>query len=154
MTDFRIQPLGEDDKAEWRQLFDAYAEFYKVPMNDGIADTVWSWLLDPGHVLEGFLARDERGKAAGIVHIRACPDPLGGCENGFLDDMYVIPEHRGSGVADSLFETLRKLAGERGWPEIHWITQHFNKRARAFYDRYTSGPSEFILYQWQQDIPR
>ncbi|MEJ2760863.1 MAG: GNAT family N-acetyltransferase [Gammaproteobacteria bacterium] len=151
MTGFQIQPLVEKNKDEWRALFEGYAEFYKVPMDDTIADTVWGWLLDSDHVLEGYLARDAGGKAIGIVHIRACPDPLGGCEIGFLDDMYVVPEYRGSGVADDLFETLRKHAAVRGWPEIHWITQHFNKRARAFYDRYTSGPSEFILYSWEQD---
>jgi len=150
MTDFRIEPLVENDKHEWRELYDGYAEFYKAPMDDTIAGTVWGWLLDPGHVMEGYLARDGEGKAIGIVHVRACPDPLSGCEVGFLDDMYVVPEYRGSGVADALFETLRKHAAGRGWPEIHWITQHFNKRARAFYDRYTSGPSEFILYSWEQ----
>lgn len=26
---------------------------------------------------------------------------------------------------------------------------HFNERGRAFYDRYTSGPSDFIIYQWK-----
>lgn len=151
MTDFRIQPLAENDRQEWRGLYDGYAEFYKVPMDDRIAGAVWGWLRDPGHVLEGYLARDTEGRAIGIVHVRACPEPLSGCDVGFLDDMYVVPEYRGSGVADALFDTLRKLAAERGWPEIHWITQHFNQRARAFYDRYTSGPSEFILYSWDQD---
>ncbi|MEX2366478.1 MAG: GNAT family N-acetyltransferase, partial [Pseudohongiellaceae bacterium] len=77
----------------------------------------------------------------------ACPRPLGGCDMGFLDDMFVSPDARGSGAADALFAGLQALAEERGWPALRWITQHFNERARAFYDRYTGGPSDFIMYQ-------
>jgi GNAT superfamily N-acetyltransferase len=142
--------VTESDKAEWRPLFDGYAEFYGVPMDDTIADTVWNWLLDPNHVLEGMLTRDESGKAVGFVHVRACPRPLGGCDVGFLDDMFVEPEARGSGAADALFAALEELAEARGWPAIRWITQHYNERGRAFYDRYTEGPSDFIMYQWKQ----
>ena len=150
MTDYRTDFVVEQDKAQWRVLFDGYADFYGVPMDDATADTVWGWLLDPGHVLEGLVARDGHGNLVGLAHVRACPRPLGGCEIGFLDDMYVSPEARGSGAADALFEGLRALAAERGWSALRWITQHFNERGRAFYDRYTSGPSDFILYQWKQ----
>ncbi|MGQ4878975.1 GNAT family N-acetyltransferase [Billgrantia sp. LNSP4103-1] len=151
MATFQTGFVTESDKAEWRKLFDGYAEFYGVPMHDTTADTVWSWLLDPDHVLDGLLAREEGGKAVGFVHVRACPRPLGGCEVGFLDDMFVDPEARGSGAADALFAALRELAEARGWPTIRWITQHFNERGRAFYDRYTEGPSDFIMYQWKQE---
>ncbi|WP_328185274.1 GNAT family N-acetyltransferase [Marinobacter sp. OP 3.4] len=141
------------DKPQWRTLFNGYADFYGVPMDDTIADTVWSWLLDPNHVLEGLVVRDEGGAVVGLAHVRACPRPLGGCEMGFLDDMFVAPEARGTGAADALFEALRNLAAERGWPSVRWITQHFNERGRAFYDRYTNGPSDFIMYQWKQPNP-
>jgi ribosomal protein S18 acetylase RimI-like enzyme len=98
--------------------------------------------------------RDEGGDIVGFAHVRACPRPLGGCDIGFLDDMFVAPEARGSGAADALFEGLRALAAERGWPALRWITQHFNERGRAFYDRYTAGPSDFIMYQWKRHRPR
>jgi GNAT superfamily N-acetyltransferase len=150
MADFRISFVTENDKAQWRVLFNGYADFYSVSMNDATAERVWAWLLDPDHVLEGLVARDEGGAIIGLAHVRACPRPLGGCDIGFLDDLYVLPEARGSGAADALFEALRALAAERGWPALRWITQHFNERGRAFYDRYTSGPSDFIMYQWKQ----
>ncbi|RDB42850.1 GNAT family N-acetyltransferase [Halomonas sp. DQ26W] len=151
MTTFQTGIVTESDNTEWRKLFDGYAEFYGLPMDDATAATVWSWLLDPQHVLEGMLVRDESGKAVGFVHVRACPRPLGGCEVGFLDDMFVAPGARGSGAAGALFEGLKEIAETRGWPTIRWITQHFNERGRAFYDRYTGGPSDFIMYQWKQE---
>ena len=150
MNDFQTEFVVETDKAEWRVLFDGYADFYRVAINDEIADKVWNWLLDPGHVLEGLLARDSTGSAVGLAHIRTCPRTLGGSEIGFLDDLFVLPEARGSGAADALLAALGDLADTRGWPSIRWITQHFNARGRAFYDRYTGGPSDFIMYQWNR----
>lgn len=154
MSSFHAGFVTEGDKNEWRVLFDGYADFYRTSLSDAIADEVWRWLMDPVHVLEGLLARDDDGKAVGLAHVRACPRPLGGCDIGFLDDLYVLPEARGSGVADVLFAALRDLAAEREWPAIRWNTQHFNERGRAFYDRYTSGPSDFIVYEWKPDRAR
>lgn len=150
MTDYKTNLVTEKDKFEWRVLFDGYADFYGISMDDATADKVWGWLLDPNHVLEGLVVRGVSGRIVGLLHVRSCPRPLGGCDVGFIDDMYVSPEARGTGAADALFEGVRCLAAERGWPALRWITQHFNERGRAFYDRYTSGPSDFIMYQWKQ----
>jgi len=50
-----------------------------------------------------------------------------------------------------LFTALRDHAERRGWTAFRWITQHFNGRGRAFYDRYTGGPTDFIMSQWTPD---
>ncbi|SET31709.1 Acetyltransferase (GNAT) family protein [Marinobacter segnicrescens] len=151
MEGFRVDFVTADDKPDWRPLFDGYAEFYKTSITDQIADQVWDWLLDPAHELEGLIARDQRGKALGIAHVRACPRSLAGGYLGFLDDMFVAPEARGTGAADAIFSRLSKLAQERGWSALRWITQHFNERGRGFYDRYTGGPSDFIVYQLKRE---
>ncbi len=148
---FDTRFLVPSDKTEWRVLYDGYADFYGVPMDDAIADRLFAWLLDPGHVMEGLICRDQVGTAVGIAHVRACPRPLAATEVGFLDDLFVSPDARGGGAADALFAALKTLAGERGWQSIRWITQHFNERGRAFYDRYTEGPTDFIMYQWMLD---
>lgn len=152
MTDREAYEVGfvsTADEAQWKQLFYAYADFYQTPMDDAIAARVWAWLLDPAHPLEGLAAKTADGRMVGIVHVRACPRSLGGCEIGFVDDMFVAPDARGSGAADALVLALKQLAGQRGWPTLRWITQHFNERGRALYDRYTGGPSDFIVYQLQ-----
>lgn len=151
---FSTVAVGPGDQSDWRPLFDGYAAFYGVAMTDAIAQQVWEWLLDARHPLEGFLVRDRGGAAAGLAHVRACPRPLGGCDIGFLDDMFVVPEARGAGAADALLAAVGDLADERGWPAVRWVTQHFNARGRAFYDRYTEGPSDFIMYQWDGQAGR
>ncbi len=143
--------VHEADKEDWRRLFEAYAVFYNAPMSDTVADQVWSWLHDPDHVLEGLIAHDEAYRAVGIVHVRACPRPLSGCDIGFVDDLFVLPEARGTGAADAIADRLRALARERGWIALRWVTQHFNERGRGLYDRYTGGPTDFIMYELRLD---
>lgn len=147
MQDYSVTPLAESDKADWNRLFQGYAEFYQTALTDKTAAQVWQWLMDPSHVFEGLIMRDADQQAIGIVHFRACPRSLSGGDIGFVDDIFIDPEFRGSGAADVFVARLEVIARERGWPLLRWVTQHFNDRGRAFYDKYTGGPSDFIMYQ-------
>jgi len=149
MSDIEVRHVQAADFDDWRPLFEGYAEFYRTTMTDAIAERVWGWLLDPEHVLEGLIARDAGGRAVGLAHVRVCPRSLAGEDMGFLDDLFVDPAARGSGAADAIMSALADLAAERDWSLIRWITQEFNYRGRAFYDRYTGAKSDFILYQWK-----
>ena len=151
MSAVTVHAVETTDHADWRRLFQGYADFYGSNLTDDSARQVWSWLHEPEHVLEGLIARTADGDAVGLAHVRACPRPLAGQTIGFLDDLYVPPEARGSGAADALFEALAERARERGWPALRWLTQEFNYRGRAFYDRYTGSKSDFVMYQWTLD---
>lgn len=135
MSDQVIAPLQPGDKPAWRRLYNGYAEFYQVPMNDQIADATWNWILDPGHVLSGLLAKNSDGTAVGLVHFRDMPSPLRGTIVGFLDDMFVDPNERGSGVARLLLDEIARIGRGRGWPLFRWITADDNYRARGLYDQ-------------------
>lgn len=147
MQEYNITPLADQDKTDWYRLFQGYAEFYKTSLTEEAAEKVWQWLMDPDHVFEGLIMRDANKQAIGIVHFRACPRSLSGGDIGFVDDIFIDPESRGSGAADVFVARLEAIARERGWPLLRWVTQHFNDRGRAFYDRHTGGPSDFIMYQ-------
>ena len=41
-----IRKLEHKDKENWARLYNGYANFYKVPMNKGILDTLWGWIHD------------------------------------------------------------------------------------------------------------
>jgi GNAT superfamily N-acetyltransferase len=129
-----ILPVAEAFRADWRRLYDGYAAFYRRPMDDRIAGAVWSWLLDPGHELEGVLALLD-GRPVGLAHYRRMPSPLRGADIGFLDDLFVAEEARGRRIGERLFAHLAEVARERGWPVVRWITADDNYRARALYDR-------------------
>ena len=45
----------------------------------------------------------------------------------FLDDLFVAPEHRGTGAVDALLAGLRTRSRERGWSQVRWITRASNE---------------------------
>jgi len=91
----RVSSLSTGDRSDWEVLYRGYAEFYQVPMNDEILDTVWGWIHDDGNPFFGLIAKDENGKALGLMHCRQMPSPLRGALVGFLDDLFVSPDARG-----------------------------------------------------------
>jgi GNAT superfamily N-acetyltransferase len=121
-------------------------------MTDEIADRLWSWLLDPTHVMECRLALDQRGEPIGLAHFRAMPRPLFGTYAGFLDDLFVMPEARGSGAVDALLRELRAIGRERGWAAIRWNTADDNYRGRNVYDR-VAKRTMWITYEMDPKNP-
>lgn len=140
-----VRPVRPDDATDWRVLYRGYADFYQVPMNDRILDTTWSWLLDPDHPLEGLIALRD-GQVVGLAHYRAQPKPLLGEDAGFLDDLFVQPEHRGAGAARLLIDSVAAVARERGWSTVRWITAEDNDRARRLYDRLARA-THWVTYE-------
>ena len=134
MSGVDIRPVDESLKPDWRRLYDGYAAFYKRPMTDEIAETVWRWIRDPAHELEGIVAVQD-GRAVGLAHFRRMPNPLRGADIGFLDDLFVDPEARGGRIGERLLTHLAELARARGWSLVLWLTADDNYRARSLYDR-------------------
>ena len=48
-----IRDIQIKDKEQWEKLYKGYAYFYKIEMNDKILQTVWNWLHDKNHELNG-----------------------------------------------------------------------------------------------------
>ena len=101
-----IRKLELKDKENWSKLYNGYADFYKVPMNKGILDTLWGWIHDDNHIVNGICFELE-GKIAGIAHYRTMPRPIKGQYIGFLDDLFVEPDFRGQKIAQKLIGHLK-----------------------------------------------
>ena len=129
-----IRPIKIEDKAHWEKLYKSYAEFYKVEMNDKILQTVWNWLHDKNHEVEGLVYQVDKYIVA-IAHYRRMPRPLFGKDIGFLDDLFVDPNHRGKRIGEKIIKELQKISKSRGWDLIRWTTRNNNIRAKSLYDR-------------------
>jgi GNAT superfamily N-acetyltransferase len=101
-----IRKLEQKDKENWAKLYNGYADFYKVPMNTGVLDTIWGWIHDEGHDVKG-LCFELEGKIVGIAHYRTMPRPIKGQYIGFLDDLLVEPKFRGQKIAQKLIGHLK-----------------------------------------------
>ena len=144
-----IRKLEKKDKENWAKLYNSYAEFYKVPMNTGILNTLWSWIHDKSHIVNG-ICFELDGKIVGIAHYRTMPRPLKGKNIGFLDDLFVETEFRGQKIAQKLITHLKSLSKSNGWDAIRWTTHSSNKIAKKLYDKIANNTG-FDLYELKGD---
>ena len=144
----KVEQLKQFDRGMWNELYHGYAEFYKMPMNDDILEKVWSWIFDKEIKFYAIGIKSSKGELIGFMHFREMPSPLRGSIVGFLDDLYVHPDFRGSGAVQLLFKELKSIAKENNWPYVRWITASDNHRARKVYDK-LSGVIDFVTYQMQ-----
>ena len=134
MANIVIRPVTEADQEAWRALYTGYLVFYKREPTERVLSTVWSWLMDPAHEMEGLVA-DVDGVTVGLANFRRMPSPLRAADIGFLDDLFVSPQARGHGVVEAIFDRLGEIAQARGWEIVRWMTADDNYRARSVYDK-------------------
>ena len=140
-----IRNIQIKDKDEWRDLYQGYANFYKVEISKITLDTVWNWLLDQNHELSG-LVYEINNKLVAIAHYRRMPSPLRGKDIGFLDDLYVHPDFRGRKIGEEIINKLNHISQEKGWGLIRWITRNDNHNAKSLYDR-VANKSTWDVYE-------
>lgn len=51
----------------------------------------------------------------------------------YLEDLYVQPEHRGSGFGRELLTELARICVQRGYTRLEWSVLDWNEPARGFY---------------------
>jgi GNAT superfamily N-acetyltransferase len=137
---WKVRPVQADEFEPWTRLFRGYADFYHWPTSDEHQRQIWGWIHDD-HRIEALVAvalegdGSEIGEPQGLAHLREWVRPLRGVTSGYLDDLYVEPSARGTGVVEALFAEINRLAIERDWAVVRWTTADDNYRARAVYDK-------------------
>ena len=51
----------------------------------------------------------------------------------YLEDIYIMPEHRGKGYGKALFVHLTEIAKSRGYGRMEWVCLDWNKPSIDFY---------------------
>lgn len=66
----------------------------------------------------------------------------------YLEDLFVVPEHRGRGVGRALLKELARIAVERDCGRLEWAVLDWNRDAIGFYERLGATPnSEWTVYR-------
>lgn len=60
----------------------------------------------------------------------------------WLEDLFVSPEHRGSGLGKALLATLAAVCAERGYGRLEWWVLRWNAPSIGFYDSLGGQPME------------
>jgi GNAT superfamily N-acetyltransferase len=60
----------------------------------------------------------------------------------WLEDLYVRPEHRGSGIGTALMATLAQVCREHGYPRMEWTVLDWNTPAQDVYRHLGAQPMQ------------
>lgn len=140
-----VRNLIAADYDAWLPLWRGYQQFYKEEIPAETTRVTWARLLNPSEPVFGAIAL-AGDRAVGMVHWlyhRSCWT-VG--NYAYLQDLFVAPDHRGSGVGRKLIEHVFAAARIGGCSKVYWHTHETNKNAMLLYDRIASR-SGFIEYE-------
>jgi GNAT superfamily N-acetyltransferase len=131
-----IELVGAADLPELLGLMRAYCDFYgATPGEEALLDLSRALLADPEREGVQLIARDERATPVGFATIFWSWSTTTASRIGVMNDLYVVPEARGEGLADRLIEACVERCARRGAASLQWQTAPENVRAQAVYDR-------------------
>ncbi|KJL19532.1 GNAT family N-acetyltransferase [Microbacterium azadirachtae] len=141
-----ITALTEADRDDWLSLWQAYLTFYESEVADDVTASTFARIVDPAGEIQGAVARDDDGRAVGIVHWFSHPATWSKMHYTYLEDLFVDPSARGGGVGRGLIAHVTDAARASGSDKVYWLTAETNATARTLYDR-VAERSGFIHYQ-------
>ncbi len=135
MSDPRIRPAGASDAAVLVELVISLADYEKLPRPDSAA---CERLTRDGfgaaprfRVLLGH-AED---RAVGYALFFETYSSFLARPTLYLEDIFVLPAYRGTGLGAALFRAVAAEAVERGCGRMEWAVLTWNQLAIDFYDR-------------------
>jgi len=146
MPDIRIRPLTAADEPAWRTLWTDYLAFYETSQPEAVYASNFARMLGSERREFRCLIAEVDGQPVGLAHYhfhRTCWSLADVC---YLQDLFVDPAARGTGLGLRLIEAVYAAADAEGAPDVYWITQEFNRTARQLYDR-VAVLAPFVLYE-------
>ena len=144
-----IKRLASSDHADWLALWRAYQAFYEVEIAPAVSAITWERLHDPHEPMHGAIASLE-GRAAGLVHWITHRSTWTTGDYCYLQDLFVAPSARGSGLGEALIAHVETEARQAGCARLYWLTHESNTTAMRLYDR-VAQRSGFVQYRKMLD---
>lgn len=143
----RVRRLEVGDKPRWLILFKDYIAFYKATVAEEFIETAWQRMMaaEPDFHI-GLVAVDDDDLQIGLAHILFHRSTWAATSYCYLEDLFVDPVRRKSGIGRALIEAVYREADARGCVRTYWVTQEFNTTARALYDRLATK-TPFVQYR-------
>lgn len=141
-----ITRVGVADLDELIPLMRGYCDFYEVSPTDGALRALALTLIERPDTSGVQLIAREDGEALGFATIFWSYSTLAACAIGVMNDLYVAPEGRGSGLGAELIRACEAECAARGVEILEWETAPSNARAQSVYDRFDAARSEWVTY--------
>jgi len=144
-----LRPPIQSDFADWSELWSEYLAFYETSRSDEIHQMLFERLLSSDPIEFHAIVAERAGALVGLVHYVFHRHAWRRENTCYLQDFYVKPNMRGTGLGRRLIEAVYAAADANGTPSVYWMTQEFNAPARQLYDR-VGRLTPFIRYDRPQ----
>lgn len=136
-TAVRIVRAGLGDIDLVAPLFDSYRQFYEQPSDPAAAREFVGQRVsrDESVVFLGMTGSGPRAAGVGFAQLYPSFTSVGMKKIWILNDLFVHPDHRRSGVARLLIERAEDFARQDGAVRIKLQTEHGNTQARTLYEK-------------------
>ena len=149
-----IRPATPDDVPAITSLVRALAEYERAPA-EAIAteDHFRHALFDtPSPGVFGHVAEHDDGQVVGFALWFRSFSTWQGVHGIYLEDLFVLPEHRGGGHGRALLTTLARICVENGYGRLEWSVLDWNEPAIGFYRALGAvGQDEWTKYRLSGD---
>ncbi|KQY60173.1 GCN5 family acetyltransferase [Aeromicrobium sp. Root495] len=147
-----VREATPDDVETIVQLVRDLAEYEREPeAAQATPEQIHAALFGPESVASCFMAEVD-GAPAGMALWYRTFSTWTGLPGIHLEDLFVLPEHRGSGLGKALLVALSRICLDRGWPRLEWDVLDWNEPSIAFYDRLGALPQDtWIGYRLSGD---
>lgn len=157
MADLPVLPPGiraaePRDVPDVLRLVRALAEYEREP--DAVETTEedlhrWVFGDDP---VASVLVAESGGEVVGMALWFRTFSTWTGTPGLYLEDLFVDPAARGSGLGKALLTALARIAVHRGYRRVEWAVLDWNTPSIEFYEALGAGPmSEWSTYRLTGD---
>ena len=144
----RLRSATRDDVPVIAELIRGLARFEKLEQEVVMTEELLTaGLFGTRPYAEVVLAEDD-GRPVGFALFFHNFSTFLGRPGIYLEDLFVVPEHRGGGIGRMLLAYLARLAVERGCGRMEWAVLDWNRDAIKFYERLGARPnSDWTVYR-------
>ena len=135
MAKLIYKKLTQEDIPVYLDLVEKMAVFEKL--DDGLVATpelVQKWIIEEEKLSVYLL--EEEGTAIGYVCFFDNFSTFLSRPGLYLEDLFILPDHRGKDYGKRTLDWLAKIAVDRGYGRFEWICLDWNQNAIDFYERY------------------
>jgi GNAT superfamily N-acetyltransferase len=139
---YTIRPAEPDDVPEIVAMAHELAEYERSAAQCTLTPTALAASLFAEHpAVFAHVALDEHGNRAGFALWFLNYSTWTGTHGVYLEDLFVRPAHRGSGLGRRLLADLARICVDRGYHRLQWWVLDWNP-ATDFYRKLGAEPME------------
>lgn len=149
--EFSIRQAAPADHGHWVTLWTTYCAALDTGLPDHVTQRTWQRIVSPSEPVHALIAFNAEGEPLGFCNYVCHPRTWSEALTCYLEDLYVTPLARRSGIATALINELRNIGQQRNWSRIYWITHANNVAAQAAYDR-IADRKDYVRFEMALDV--